>query len=79
MDNLIQIDFFKRVEEIGTNSMSWGETYIDSEPRDIKGDKLVLICSFGSNLYFFVLKEIQKYSEEISVSIKCEWLESYPF
>ncbi len=57
-DAFVQQDFFKRVHDIGTNSVSWGETNVDSSSRDFTGDKLTLTCTFGPKVYFFILKEV---------------------
>jgi len=78
-DGFVKQDFFKRVHDIGTNSVSWGETSVESSSRDWKGDKLTLSCTFGSKVYFFILKEVEKYSEEVHITTKCEWVESFPF
>jgi hypothetical protein len=52
---------------------------VESSSRDLRGDKLVLTCTFGPKVFFIILKEIEKYSEESHISTKCEWLESFPF
>lgn len=78
-DGFVKQDFFKRVHDVGPSSVSWGETSVESSTRDLKGDKLALTCAFGSKVYFFILKEVEKYSEEVHITTKCEWLESYPF
>jgi hypothetical protein len=57
-DGFVTQDFYKRVHDIGTNSVSWGETSVESSSRDLKGDKLVLTCTFGPKVHFFILKEV---------------------
>jgi hypothetical protein len=57
-DGFVKQDFFKRVHDVGTSSISWGETSVESSTRDLKGDKLVLNCTFGPKAYFFILKEV---------------------
>lgn len=77
LDDFITIDHIRHHADVTINTVSWGEAHIDAPSRFIYGDKLVLTYTFGSEVYFLALREIEKYIGG-EVVIKCEWVESYP-
>ena len=61
LDDFITIDHIRKHPDVTVNSVSWGETRVQAPSRFISGDKLVLIYTFGSEVYFLALREIEKY------------------
>lgn len=56
LDDFVTIDHVKNFHSITTNSVSWGEAFIQAPSRFINGDKLVLTYSFGDEVYFLALR-----------------------
>jgi len=65
--------YFRKQEDAGCSTVSWGEANIQAPSRDIKGEKLVFNFSFDNKLYFVALKEVDK-EVDGNFQTKCEWV-----
>jgi hypothetical protein len=63
----------KKNNEVKVNSVSWGEAKIDAPSRFMSGDKLVLTYTFGNEVYFLALTEVEKDLGGY-VGKRCEWV-----